>query len=221
VTWHQKLGHMSEQGMKILVERKLIRGLIKVYLPFCEYCVISRQHRLKFKASNSRSIFVLELVYSDVWQIPVQSLGGEKYFASFIDDYSRRCWAYPIKKKSDVFEVFKAYKARVELDSRKKIKCLRTDNEGEYTDIELDTFCRQEGIKSGVPQAIPLYSVSIPQEQAFFGFWIQLCGFLGIVHHVHKTSKYIKNDFPKLAVANIALALSNKVLFIRSATPLC
>nr|GEX51077.1 hypothetical protein [Tanacetum cinerariifolium] len=34
VTWHQKLGHMSEQGMKILVERKLIRGLIKVYLPF-------------------------------------------------------------------------------------------------------------------------------------------------------------------------------------------
>nr|GFC12814.1 Gag-Pol polyprotein [Tanacetum cinerariifolium] len=59
----------------------------------------------------------------------VQSLGGEKYFASFIDDYSRRCWAYPIKKKSDVFEVFKAYKARVELDSRKKIKCLRTDNE--------------------------------------------------------------------------------------------
>lgn len=53
---------------------------------------------------------------------------------------------YPIKKKSDVFEVFKVYKARVELDSGKKIKCLRTDNGGEYTGDEFDTFCRQEGI---------------------------------------------------------------------------
>ncbi|GJZ97609.1 retrovirus-related pol polyprotein from transposon TNT 1-94 [Tanacetum coccineum] len=147
ITWHQKLGHMSEQGMKILVERKLIPGITKVSLPFCEYCVISKQHRLKFKASNSRSVSVLELVHSDVWQAPVQSLGGAKYFVSFIDDYSRRCWVYPIKKKSDVFEVFKVYKARVELDSGKKIKCLRTDNGGEYTGDEFDTFCRQEGIK--------------------------------------------------------------------------
>lgn len=147
VSWHQKLGHMSEQGMKILVERKLIPGLTKVSLPFCEYCIISKQHRLKFKASNSRSVSVLELVHSDVWQAPVQSLGGAKYFVSFIDDYSRRCWVYPIKKKSDVFEVFKVYKARVELDSGMKIKCLRTDNGGEYTGDEFDLFCRQEGIK--------------------------------------------------------------------------
>ncbi|GJU46168.1 retrovirus-related pol polyprotein from transposon TNT 1-94 [Tanacetum coccineum] len=106
IAWHQKLGHMSEQGMKILVERKLLPGLIKAL-----------------------------------------SLGGAKYFVSFIDDYSRRCWVYPIKKKSDLFKVFKVYKARVELDSGKKIKCLRTDNRGEYTGDEFDTFCRQEGIK--------------------------------------------------------------------------
>ncbi|GJY03409.1 retrovirus-related pol polyprotein from transposon TNT 1-94 [Tanacetum coccineum] len=88
-----------------------------------------------------------ELVHSDVWQAPVLSLGGAKYFVSFIDDYSRRCWVYPIKKKSDVFEVFKVYKARVELDSGTKIKCLRTDNGGEYTGDEFDLFCKQEGIK--------------------------------------------------------------------------
>ncbi|GJT06832.1 retrovirus-related pol polyprotein from transposon TNT 1-94 [Tanacetum coccineum] len=61
----EKLGHMSEQGMKILVERKLIPGLTNVSLPFCEYCVISKKHRLKFKALNSRSVSVLELVHSD------------------------------------------------------------------------------------------------------------------------------------------------------------
>ena len=66
---------------------------------------------------------------------------------SFIDDYSRRCWVYPIKKKVDVFSVFKAYKARVELESEKKIKCLKSDNGGEYTDGEFLAFCKHEGIK--------------------------------------------------------------------------
>nr|GEU62815.1 retrovirus-related Pol polyprotein from transposon TNT 1-94 [Tanacetum cinerariifolium] len=115
VTWHQKLGHMSEQGM----------------------------HRLKFKTSNSRSVYVLELVHSDVWKALILSLGGAKCFVSFIDDYFKRCWVYPIKQKSDVFEVFKVYKAGIELDSGKKIKCLRTDNGCEYTGDEFDTFCRQ------------------------------------------------------------------------------
>ncbi|GJY92265.1 gag-pol polyprotein [Tanacetum coccineum] len=70
VTWHQKLGHMSEQGMKILVERKLLHGLTNVSLPLCEHCVISKQHHLKLKTSNSRSVSLLKLVHSDVWQAP-------------------------------------------------------------------------------------------------------------------------------------------------------
>ena len=53
---------------------------------------------------------------------------------------------YPIKKKSDVFPVFKAFKAQIELETRKKIKCLRTDNGGEYIDVDFLTFCKQEGI---------------------------------------------------------------------------
>uniref|UniRef100_A0A2N9GLP2 Gag-Pol polyprotein n=1 Tax=Fagus sylvatica TaxID=28930 RepID=A0A2N9GLP2_FAGSY len=145
--WHRKLGHMSERGLKILAEQKLLPGLKKVSLPFCEHCVTSKQHRLKFSSSSARSKAILELIHSDVWQAPVLSLGGAKYFVSFIDDYSRRCWVYPIKNKADVFPVFKIFKARVELESEKKIKCLRTDNGGEYTSVEFDSFCQQEGIK--------------------------------------------------------------------------
>ncbi|KAE8673308.1 hypothetical protein F3Y22_tig00111794pilonHSYRG00058 [Hibiscus syriacus] len=142
-----KLGHMSEQGMKVLVEQKLLPGLTKVSLSLCENCITSKQHQLKFNTSNSRAKSVLELVHSDVWQTPVTSLGGANYFVSFIDDYSRRCWVYPIKKKSDVFSTFKNFKARVELDSGNKIKCFRTDNGGEYTNEEFDDFCRKECIK--------------------------------------------------------------------------
>ena len=138
---------MSERGLKILSDQKLLPGLNSVALPFCEHCVTIKQYRLKFNTSSSRSKAILELVHSNVWQAPVASLGGAKYFVSFINDYSRRCWVYPIKKKADVFSVFKAYKARVELESEKKIKCLRSDNGGEYTDDEFLTFCKQECIK--------------------------------------------------------------------------
>ena len=62
---------------------------------------------------------------------------------SFIDDYSRRLWVYPIKKKSDVFPVFKEFKAQVELETGKRIKCLRTDNGGEYVDGNFLAFCKQ------------------------------------------------------------------------------
>ena len=43
--------------------------------------------------------------------------------------------------------MFKEYKAQVELESGKKIKCLRTDNGREYTDGEFLAFCKYEGIQ--------------------------------------------------------------------------
>ena len=105
--WHLKLGHMSEQGLKILSERKLLPGLKLVSLPFCEYCVTSKQHKLKFNRSIARSKCILNLIYSDIWESPDISMGGAKYMVTFIDDYSRRCCVYLIKKKSNVFSVFK------------------------------------------------------------------------------------------------------------------
>jgi 5'-3' exoribonuclease 2 len=54
---------------------------------------------------------------------------------------------YPIRRKTDVLTVFKTFKARVELESEKKIKCLRTNNRGEYTSDEFDNFYQHEGIK--------------------------------------------------------------------------
>jgi transposase InsO family protein len=47
-----------------------------------------------------------------------------------------------------VLAVFKTFKARVELESETKIKCLRIDNGGEYTGDEFDNFCQHKGITS-------------------------------------------------------------------------
>ena len=45
-----------------------------------------------------------------------------KYFITFIDDYSRYGFVELIREKSDSLEVFKAFKAKVELQQGKNIK---------------------------------------------------------------------------------------------------
>ena len=54
----------------------------------------------------------LELVHTDLWGLSlVTSLGGSRYYITFIDDSSRKVWVYFLKNKSDVFETFKKWKA--------------------------------------------------------------------------------------------------------------
>ena len=50
-----------------------------------------------------------------------------------------------LKKKADVFNVFKQFKTMVEKKTSKSIKCLRTDNGGEFTSLEFEKFCKDEG----------------------------------------------------------------------------
>ena len=46
-----------------------------------------------------------------------------------------------MKNKSDVFETFKKWKARVKTETCLKVKCLRSDNEGEYIDRRFSEYC--------------------------------------------------------------------------------
>ena len=46
-----------------------------------------------------------------------------------------------LKTKDEVFECFKTYKAEVENQLEKKIKCVRSDRGGEYFSNEFDLFC--------------------------------------------------------------------------------
>ena len=60
------------------------------------------------------------------------SLGGSRYFVSFIDDYTRHTWIYLIEKKSEVFDCFRNLKNFVERETERKIKCLWSDGGKEY-----------------------------------------------------------------------------------------
>ena len=157
--WHYRLGHMSEKGMKLLLSKGKLPGLKSAEFDLCEGCIFGKQKKVSFlKNGRTPRSKKLELVHSDVWgPSPVASRGGLKYYVTFIDDSSRKVWVYFLKNKSDVFETFKKWKALVETETGLKLKCLRSDNGGEYTDGDLKEFCasnciRMEKTIPGTPQ---------------------------------------------------------------------
>ena len=96
---------------------------------FYKYCIYGKQHRVSFKTNSHTSKSVLDYIHSNVWGlVSVSSHSIAQYFVSFIDEYSRKVWIYFMKNKSDVFGIFKKWKAQVENQNGRKIKYFRTNN---------------------------------------------------------------------------------------------
>jgi hypothetical protein len=57
---------------------------------------------------------------------------GERYFISFIDDYSRYMYLYMLHNKNKTLDAFKIFKGEVEKQCRKQIKIVGSDRGGEY-----------------------------------------------------------------------------------------
>ena len=147
--WHQRLGHMSEKGMKTLLSKGKLPDLKNVDVGLCEDCIFGKQKKVSFtKSGKTPKAERLELVHTDVWgPSPVSSLAGSLYYVTFIDDSTRKLWVYFLKKKSEVFDTFRKWKAMVENETGLKIKRVRSDNGGEYRDNRFREFCANNGIK--------------------------------------------------------------------------
>jgi transposase InsO family protein len=139
---------MRNKGLKVLVDCKSLPSLKSLNLNLCKYCVFGKQCRQKFKTRGHISKGVLDYIHSDVWgQSPIVYFGGSSYYVTFIDDYSIKDWVYLLKKRFDVFNTFKKFRALVEKSTDRSIKCLRKDNRGEFTSVEFENYCKKVGIE--------------------------------------------------------------------------
>jgi hypothetical protein len=72
--------------------------------------------------------------------MPVRSLSGKRYMMTIWDEATSFLWSYPIERKSDAYEVYARWQARVERETGKRVRTLRTDNGGEYTSNTFKTY---------------------------------------------------------------------------------
>ena len=75
------------------------------------------------------------------------SFGNHLYFVTFIDDFSRHAWVYPLKKESKVFLCFKQFISMAENMLGCKMGTLRSYQGREYVSKEFDAFLAERGIK--------------------------------------------------------------------------
>jgi len=149
--WHYRFGHLNFNSLNQLGRKSMVSGLPMIQHPkkICEGCVISKHHRKKFlKEALHKARQPLGVVYSNVCgPFSVESLGRNKYFLIFVDEYTRMVWLYLLKEKKEVFFKFVQYCNAVERYLEKQIKILGTDGGDEFNPKQFAEFCAQKGIK--------------------------------------------------------------------------
>jgi histone deacetylase 1/2 len=146
--WHQRLGHPTNNVVHTIVKNHDLSCTSTSPRLVCDACQCAKSHQLSYTLSHRVTTMPLELIHSDVWGPAIASSGGFKYYVSFIDDYSRFCWIYLLKHKSDVERVFYAFQAHVELLLNTKIKAVQSDWGGEYH--KLHQYFQRTGVSHRV-----------------------------------------------------------------------
>ena len=161
-TWHERFAHVHSQGIASMIRDNVVSGVKLLgneankinstnndcMSEKCSACVYGKATRsvIPKERSSRRAYFCLDLVHSDVCgPLEVQSIGGAKYFITFIDDHSNWSVVYPMHHKSEAFERYKMFAQLAQTHTGRKIKVLRTDRGGEYLSTEFKSFLIESG----------------------------------------------------------------------------
>ncbi|KAL5544306.1 hypothetical protein UlMin_008090 [Ulmus minor] len=142
--WHCRFGHANADIVQRIIQSCNIHDSInKTYV--CSSCQYAKSHRLPFKLSFSRASKPLELIHTDLWgPASITSTNGARYFILFVDDHTRFTWFFPLQTKDHALPTFKQFKTLVENQFETKIKCLQSNNGGEFRSFL--TFLTNHGI---------------------------------------------------------------------------
>ncbi len=151
--WHKWVGHVNLQCLKLMEKQNLVGGLPKfrieeVMSEVCEACQLGKQARHPFPTQTTHvNSKPLEMIHLDVWTTKTESIGGCKYYVSFINDHTRKVWVYFMKHKGEVFQHFLNFKAMVEKEKGVSIKCPRSNGRGKYFSNEFSEYLKEHGIQ--------------------------------------------------------------------------
>ena len=136
--WHNRLGHPHHLVLKQVLQRinvPLMSSSQNSEL-FCEPCQLGKLHQFSYPSVPLKTTKPLQIVHSDVWgPAPYTSSDGYQYYISFVDDFTRFVWIYPLKLKSETTNTVLQFVKMAARQLDTKLHCLQTDFGGEYRRI--------------------------------------------------------------------------------------
>ncbi|KAK2984954.1 hypothetical protein RJ640_013380 [Escallonia rubra] len=143
--WHRRLGHALFGYLKKLFPSLFTKYDVSSFQ--CEVCELAKSHRVSFPLALNKSPDPFMIIHSDVWgPSKVNSLGGSRWFVTFIDDCTRMTWVQLMKSKSEVNVLFQQFCKMIHTQNTARIQVLRSDNGGEYLSAELQQYLKAHGI---------------------------------------------------------------------------
>ena len=152
--WHRRFGHLGYHNLEALVREDMVDGIKVPERDFkaqkaavCKPCILAKHHQAPFPTSKRESTEPLELLHMDLCgPMPVPSLGGSKYVATFLDDFSKLSIVRIITYKSETTTTVREVLHLLENQAKRRVQAIRTDNGREYVNTELTQYLKSRGI---------------------------------------------------------------------------
>ena len=161
-TLYESMAHVNVQGIASMIHNNVVSGInvrqsdvIRAMNPksdnhslICPACVFGKATRsvIPKQRSSSRAQNCLDLVYSDVCgPLEVQSVGGSRYFITYVDDHSNWVVVFTMRNKSEAFAKYKLYEQFAQTHTGREVKVLRTDRGGEYLSTQFKSYLDSNG----------------------------------------------------------------------------
>ena len=98
--------------------------------------------------ASYRATKQLELVHGDLCGLVSPATpGGRRYFLLLVDDATHYMWAVLLDSKAIATNTIKRHQVATEKEYGRKLRVLRTDNDGEFMVAEFAAYCADEGIQ--------------------------------------------------------------------------
>uniref|UniRef100_A0A803NGE1 Retrovirus-related Pol polyprotein from transposon TNT 1-94 n=1 Tax=Cannabis sativa TaxID=3483 RepID=A0A803NGE1_CANSA len=125
--WHCRLGHPSPFILNKVLSQVVPHAKCN-QLAFCNACQIGKLHQFSFKATKNKTVQPFQLVLTDVWGPSFYpSSNGFRYYVSFMDDFTKFVWIFPMKNKFEVCSIFSQFNTLVERQFHTQIKSVQSD----------------------------------------------------------------------------------------------
>ncbi|SLM33334.1 Ribonuclease H-like domain [Lasallia pustulata] len=146
IVWHQGLTHLGEQNIKKL---KMMSIGIKPVNPGTIYhhCLEGKLKECPHRKHFAPGTYYMEFIHTDIGRpFPVTGHEGQRYWVTFLDDYTKDAEVIAITTKEKIFIVFKRF---LEHNKRPENRCHRVhlDNSGEARLMEFREICMDRGIE--------------------------------------------------------------------------